>query len=325
MKRTTATNSVGGHYVDRVPGVTPGTILKDEDMNNFIEELSNPIELLGITLDGADQYQLEKAIIGLSKPVGEAFFMEIEEDPVAWGSARNNANPTNPQYFPAVKRWEADVTLDSTHHPLAVTKYRAVKSKTWSGSAWVTDHTVSVSGSTLTGSGNAWTNLLAALAEEVAVHGGYTTWMTVNVAGTDFDITNVNSGDGTLTVTGSPATGTQTAIVYPYRIAGSTTSARLYKIAGRVLMSPDGTLRVNGLRRRFHMQGHGHAVIGGSVLQQMVENNMPLPAATTTKGNFTGSVLNPVTDGVNGTPITGPETEPNSSTMFLYSWLGVLL
>jgi hypothetical protein len=316
MKRTTAPNSAGGLHVDRVPGVTPGTLGIAEDRNNLQEEVAHPIELLGIALASADQYQLEKAIIGLSKPVGELFFLDLDETPVNWSGARNNTNPANPRYFPAIKRWEADQTLDSANYPLYVPKLRAAKAKSWSGSAYVTDHTVTVAGSVATGSGTAWDNLLAALAEEVLVHGSYTAWMSLNIAGTDYAITNVNAGAHTVTVSGSPATGSQTAIVYPSRIAGSSTTARLYKLSGRALMSQDGSLRVAGTRRRHHFQGHKHGLLLN------IENTGGSGSSARTIAGSVRISDDPGTDGVNGTPITGPETEPNNAAAYLYSWAG---
>lgn len=323
MKRTTATGAVAGEFVDRIAGVQSGTLVEAEDMNNHQEEICHPIELLGVALSGTDSYQLEKAIIGLSKPVGELFFSEFYETPVAWSAARNDTNPTNPQYLPVIKRWLADQDISATNYPLLVPKYRAKKSASWSGSAWVTDHTVTVAGSVLTGSGTAWDNLLAALAEDLAVHGSYTSWLCINVAGTDYAITNVNTGAHTVTVSGSPTTGSQTAIVYPHRISGSTTTARLLRISGRALMSPDGTLRIAGTRRRHHVQGHRHAPLSPA-LNYFGAGTGAAPVGGST-GASPATTGDPITDGTNGTPITGPETEPNNTTAFIYTWAGVYI
>lgn len=240
------------------------------------------------------------------RPVGEVFEMLLDKA----------ASET----FPALKLWESDQDISSTNWPLLVTDLRAEKVKSWNGTSYTTDHTVTVSTSTLTGSGTAWDNLLAALAEENLVHGSYTSWLSINVAGTDYAITNVNASAHTVTVTGTPTSGSQTAIVYAYRIAGSTTTARLRKISGRALISPDGTLRIAGARRRHHLQGHIHQQQGNTAGGSTTLSN----AGASLAGNQTTDsyTLSPSTDGVNGTPITGPETEPNSAAVCLYLWGG---
>lgn len=319
MKRTTATGSVAGAFVDRIGGVQSGTLVEAADMNNHQEEICHPIELLGVSLSGTDSYQLEKSIIGLSKPVGEMFFSAFDETPVAWGSARNDTNPSNPRYLPVVKLFDDDHVLDVANYPLLVPKLRAKKTQVWNGSAYVTDLSVTVAGSVATFSGTAGTNLLAAWAEEVLVHGGYTNGWILNIAGTDYVVANVNSGGMTATVTGTPASGSQTAIVYQHRISGSTTTARVYKSSGRVLMSPDGVTYVPGARRRDRMQGHEHS-------RDHANGNLgssAKPAGGTTATGMTWQTTAIVTDGTNGTPRTGSTTDPNMTVGYLYMWAGV--
>jgi hypothetical protein len=327
MKRTTAPNSVGGLHVDRVAGVTPGTIGVAEDRNNLQEEVAHPVELLGLALDNADQYQLEKAIIGLSKPVGELFELALEEAPVSWSGARNNSNPANPRYLPAVKLWDSDHDLAIANYPLLVPKLRAEKAKSWTGAAYQTDHSVTVAGSVATGSGTAWDYLLDGLTEEQQVHGSYTNWRCLNIAGVDYAITNVNRASHTITVSGSPATGAQTAILYLYRIAGSTTTARLFKDSGRATMTPDGITYVSGMRRRDRMQGHYHELVfKASASGQDGSNTAVMTSPNGTVGVVMASnnqARSLVTDGANGTPRTGPTTDPAAAIVYRYMWAGV--
>ncbi len=327
MKRTTAPNAVGGLHVDRVAGVTPGTLGIAEDRNNLQEEIAHPILLLGVALDGTDQYQLEKAIIGLSKPVGEVYHMMVDIDAVTWEGARNNSNPSNPRYNPIVKLWDDANDLGAANYPLAAPLLRAEKSKIWNGSALVTDLPATVSGSTLTGSGTAWTNALAALAEAVAVRGDYGDNIVINIAGTDFPLANVNTGAGTIAVTGSPTTGSQTVIIYPYRKSGSATAARTFKDQGRVSMSPDGVTYIAGLRRRDRMEGHYHETGSSSV-------NAPFgtSGAVITRSTYAGTAsavgvnTGPATsDGTNGTPRIGPTTDPAATIRYPVMHVGVLL
>lgn len=264
-------------------------------------------------LSWADRYKLGSVIDGLG------------DDPI---SAKN----------PVVKIWDGSHDVAAANYPVFVPYLRSIKIKTYSGSAWVTDHAVTVAGSVLTGSGTAWTRLLAALAEDYLVHGStYTNWHSINVAGTDYTITNINTGAGTITVSGTPTAGSQTAIMYAYRITGSTTSARLYADTGRALMSLDGNLRVSGLRRRFHMHGHYHgervgadgALADSNTLSTAVRAGAASTSAAQLRAaatqTITHTIKDPIADPTNGTPVTGPETEPNSSTVFREVWAGVYI
>lgn len=280
---------------------------------------------LGLPFDPTDQYADMKQKTALGHKVGEMYFSALNEDAVAYSAAISTAHPAYPEYNPILKLWDSDHDIAAANYPLLTPKLRAKKMEAWSGSAYVTDHTATVAGSVVTGSGTAWTNALAALAEDLAVNSAsYTNWRSINIAGTDYAITNVNSSSGTVTVSGSPTTGSQTCIFYTNRIPGSTTSARVFKISGRVLMSPDGTLRVAGLRRRFHMQGHYHYASSSNTALGWIVN----AGGGSTVAGLGGSAIStgsPLTDGTNGTPITGLETEPNSATAFLVMQVSTLL
>jgi hypothetical protein len=222
---------------------------------------------------------------------------------------------------PILKLWDADHVLAQANYPLLFAKLYAVKCQSYSGSAYVTDHAVTVAGSLVTGSGTAFDTQLAAIVEDAVVQGGYTNYRGADINGTTYAIASVDTLNHRFTVTGSPTTGAQSCIFYANRIAGNITTVRTYKDSGRATMSPDGTLRINGMRRRFHMQGHKHAQTG---------NNVYLGGGNTTAGgsNFAfnqEAAANPSTDGTNGTPIIGPETEPNSTTVFRSMWAAVLL
>lgn len=309
MHRTTAPNSSGGLFVDKNPGVTPGTTMKALDLNMWQEELANLVELHGQTLSSANDEQVRQAIIGLSHAIGEPVF--------------NLFNKSASITFPAVRVDDADHDISTTNWPDLITALRAEKLR--SGST--TDFSVTVSGSTITfGATTDGDRLLAALLEDELVHGSYTNWLSVNIAGTDYAITNVNTGSRTLTVTGTPASGAQTAIVYPYRIAGSSTTARLRKVGGRALMShsdDDGEL-LSGLRRRDRMQGHWHDITGlagaktGTTSTAGANRNW----FAGNGGGTTGGVEGPITDGANGTPRTGKSTIPPLAAGYLYIWGG---
>jgi len=223
---------------------------------------------------------------------------------------------------PYLAIWDSDHDIAVAHWPLLVPELRAQCLEVMGSSALVTSWSGTVSGSVFTGpaagtnAGDAFTNLLAAFYEEMLVHGSYTNFRCVNIGGVDYSVTNVNPGARTITVSGSPATGTQTLIVYHHRIAGSTTTARVFKDQGRATMSWDGVTYINGLRRRDRFQGHSHG------------NLIPTAAVaqyTGAGGGFigpSGAIVVPSSDGTNGPPRTGPVTEPNSTGVYRYIYGG---
>ena len=323
MVRTSAPNSSAGLFVDESGGgSTVGTTLQAADMNNHQEELANAILGAGLTLSGANQSQLRQAIVALSHVVGELVMIETEEPPGV--------------YFPAIPR-NVDTDVPSANYPALVTKLRAVKAKV----NGVTDHSVTVSGSNITfPATTAAQNLLDILSEDAGVSGwlngaqaatfsaDYTTAATrrcVNIAGTDYAITAINTVSRVVTVSGTPTTGAQTASVYTYRVAGSTTTARLHKIAGFVGVAAgeaDGEV-VGGFRKMDRGQGHrmgplspstGYFGLGGS------STNSPSGASTSTLSATTGD---PTTDGANGTPRTGKTTDPRTAGQYFYTWAGI--
>jgi len=293
-----------------------------------LREMSFRCTYLGLpAFDPTDLYTGIKLAISTSHKAGEIVESAVNEAPVAWSAAQSSAHTAYPEYNPIVTLWDSDHDLAVANYPILVPKLRAQKTEAWSGSAYVTDHTVTVSSSTITGSGTAWDNLLAALAEDELVHGSYTNWRCVNVAGTDYVITNVSTAGHTMTVTGTPTTGSQTAIVYSRRITGSTTTARTFKDSGRVTMSPDGQLRIAGMRRRFHLQSHLHGPLSPNtgLWEASASGAYAVSSGSGFSFNSAASTGTPITDGTNGTPITGPETEPNSTTVYRSIWAQTLL
>jgi hypothetical protein len=167
--------------------------------------------------------------------------------------------------------------------------------------------------------------MLAALAEDLLVSGGsYTNWRCLNVGGVDYAITNVNPGAHTVTITGDSLSGAQTAIWYPYRIAGLATSCRVFQDSGRALVSADGTECIGGGRRRDRMQGHGHGD-GTDLLQWKI--NLGASGSSKIVGISYASPSGTValqTDTFNGTPRVGLTTDPRATIVFRYYWLGIL-
>lgn len=312
MKRTEAPNSVSGLYVDKDPGITVGTKLIAEDRNLIQEEICNAIEGSGETLSGADDEQLKKAIISLSKSIGEPFFNIFEKSPSV--------------IFPAVRIDDADHDIDVANWPDLVPLLRAHKLRAGS----TTDFTCTVAGSVITFDDDTDENiLLAALAEELLAHvqgGGvaYTGWLSINVGGTDFVISDVDAGAHTVTVTGSPSTGSQTVIVYSYRIAGSGTTARLRRVNAKSVVSHDGEECLAGLRRRDRMQQITGSIEADRIWTTVTEETGALSAGTSASSEHPGTSNNATNHRLNFDSANSPDartgttTDPRAFVGYLY-------
>lgn len=340
MKRTTAPNSASGLFQDEIVGVQAGTDIVAEDGNNVQEEICHPIELAGITLDGTDQYQLEKAIISLGTPLGFDIFSSVEQTPVPYAAARSSTNPSYPRYLPIISR-AADADITTSQAPLLVPFMRAIKLKIMG----TTDFTATVSGSVLTFASTTTNDaFLKAISEDALVQRWFSSGQSatyagsgadfsngrcINVAGSDFAITAINTGSRTITVSGSPTTGSQTVILYPARIAGSTTSIRLHRLTGFVPAGAgDADGQYGGMMRVMDRgQGHWHQLFyavadgagGGSDARISAAGANNAGPVTNT------AVKSAITDGTNGTPRTGKTTDPRAYGVYIYTWAGSLL
>ena len=107
-----------------------------------------------------------------------------------------------------------------------------------------------VSGSVFTLADNTANNdLVAGLAEWFAANGEYTT---IDIGGVTYQINDVDASTRAITVTGTP-TGTS-AEIYPHRIAGSTTTARLWSWVGKTAIGAGTTETLAMMMRRDQMQ-----------------------------------------------------------------------
>lgn len=246
---------------------------------------------------------------------------------------------------------QADTTISNSNWPELVTHWRINKYLTYLpgtiseqsdfviDSYSITSNVVSVVLSNLTPE----IKILAALAEDQAVHASYVNWIPITIntgfgsipAG-DYGITNINTGTRTITFSYTAANISSTPVVgvtckfYPHRVSGSSTTARHLSIAGRTLVAQgDSNGEVfYGLRRRDRSQSHGHDVYfswlqpsypgvvdgipfgdgGGSRYPYIVPNGQS--AYTTNITQFLG----------HGTPRTGLTTDPRALGAIPYVW-----
>lgn len=236
----------------------------------------------------------------------------------------NYAAPTEAFPFFCLTNFEDSTSVSDANYPDYVSWLRAQTAAYRDGFVdQVSSYSGSVTGSVLTLDNNTANNaILAALNEDQLAFGTFSSWRTVDIDGTTFAITALNTTARTITVTGSPSTGTQNATFYPHRIAGSTTTARLISLVGRTPIGAGSGGVISGLLRRDRFQGHYHAFRyqsvgrdggGGDVADQ------PQIA-----GNLAGGakIFGPTSDGISGAPRTGPDTHGPDFGSHIYQFVG---
>lgn len=210
-----------------------------------------------------------------------------------------------------------DQDISATNWPLLVPHLRSVKMEAGGATSW----SYTASGGIMTLSGTGLASIMAALGEEQTVHGSYTNFMVCTISGTDYVISNINTGSNQITVTVSPpASGT--VEFYPHRISGSTTTAREFKDVGRALYSADGATYINACRRRDRGQGHNHST--GELISRLSGDGVSNTAGASA-GFFFNSDTTYVTDGNNGAPRIGPTTDAANSVKYRYRFGGTYL
>lgn len=236
---------------------------------------------------------------------------------------------------------QADVVISNTNWPDLVTHWRTNKYLSYlpgTGSEQsdfnidsysITSNIVSIVFSNLTPE----IKILAALAEDQAVHASYTNWIPVTIntsfggipAG-DYGITNIDTGTRTITFNYTAADIVSTPLAgiackfYPHRIVGSSTTARHLSIAGRTLVA-DGDSNGEifyGLRRRDRMQGHVHNVT--DAYNTSPNGSGPGGYGDVGSTSTTRTTTTQLNDGVNGVPRIGLTTDPRAIGAVPYVW-----
>jgi len=268
-----------------------------------------------------DQLATTDFVIQNSHVIGELVMSEFEDVTSAG--------------FPALPR-NLNQDADVANWPLLVPKARS-KAISVLG---VTDHAVTVAAAVITFPIAAASNALIGLIINDAIVTNYinggeidnflngstfavaAAQRTVTISAVDYTITAADAVARTLTVSVNPPAGAQNLSVYPYRIAGSTTTARFLRIAGFVGVAAGdaGGEVVGGFRKMDRVQGHVHGIaltlsgVAGSASSAMASNTASATDNTTVKS--------PTTDGPNGTPRTGKTNDPRTAGQYAYTWGG---
>lgn len=182
-------------------------------------------------------------------------------------------------------------------------------SGTWSGSNFTLDNNA------------ANVAMIAELYEDWLFAGSPTSgWRILVSGGIEYNITGFTVGSRIITVSGSPS-GTSIEI-YLNRILGSTNSCKHFSWAGLGLYMT-GQNKITGLRRRDRMQGHWHeSYYNSQVVSFASTGTIDGASGNVNTAHTSTRTRTAISDGVNGTPRTGPKTEMESGTVLAYVFVG---
>ena len=290
---------------------------------------------LGLTFDSSDLFTHAKHTLAYGTKIGATVYLEHRETPVTWAEAKSTANPSYPEYFPAIPRYDGDHDITTAQAPLLVAE---LIDKTITVGSASTFSGVLASGVITLSASTDNDNLLIALANAALVNrwfgtnqsatyeasGGLftgTRQYCLDISGTRYAIEDVDAVARTIDITSPPADGAIDFTIPQYGIAGSTTSIRLRQLSGFVPVACgdyDGDV-IEGLAKMDQIQkfkavlpntwpaggggGAGYFVVGGS---------QPLAVSIQENGA--------------GTPrISGKTTDPRGYGVAVYTWARTLL
>lgn len=144
----------------------------------------------------------------------------------------------------------------------------------------------------------------------------------INIAGVDYVTSNVSTGSRYIDTVASPPAGSQTAIIYGYRIGPST--IRLRRLSGFVSAAVDDVdgQYAAGLQRMDRLELHWHESYGANNSTQ--GGGATGLAGTSTFLEAETYVRAPKYDTVNALR-TGKTTDPRASGVYVYTFAGILL
>lgn len=290
-----------------------------------------------------DRYLQHKRDIAMRMRVGDSIISSVSHTPTAFSAAQSSANPTNPEYFPAIPRHDADHDISTAQVPQWVIDELNAEKITFGA---VSSFSATLASGVLTfGLGSDSDKLLALINEmglvnrwygssEAANYGSLGALHTgarqycVTIAGVNYAITACSIGLRTITLATAPSDGTVTIEVYPNRIAGSTTSSRLRRISGEAIVAAGdvtGEVVVGG-SRMGKILGHFHVPLSPitTTFSGIVSGSGGMFAAGSTNHAESATTGSPTTDGTN-TLVTGKSNDPRTAGMAVYTFLAVVL
>jgi hypothetical protein len=282
--------------------------------------------------------------IKYGKKLGEVFFSEEYEAPAAFD--KDNPEDFNPAI--CLSSIETHLDISATNWPDLVPVLRArpayyMHNKTGEKYQFdVTNWAIVSNVATLTfANTTAELAILGVLSEDTVAHGGYGNWQTItlasaigDIAAGDYAITDVDAASRTIsfTYTAADNSGSVTAVAsfYRHRVAGSTTTARLFPVDGYAIMS-EGSDRVSGFRKLDQMQqitGELSALNMSDALENATSSGAFSITKRSTDGPSPGGgpcVFNISLDSANSpdartSATTDGETRPRNIAAYMYLW-----
>lgn len=328
---------------------SPGRLYVDGAHSMIVKNKNGEIVYSAQSIQGESEYtsfisDVTRISIDRSHYWGEPFPLLEYRVPSPWYAS------TPDTYFPAICLTDVSTYTDlaeANWGAATIARLREIKIVFKEGmvgaisSPSVTNWAIVSNVATLTFVNNADTMAcLTSLLEDEQHHGSYSNWRTVTLASAIGDIsagtyaiTNVNAGARTLafsfTAADNSGAGSFTVDFYAYRIAGSTTSARLFSARGLSIIGvndANGYFVSGGLRRRGYFQGHLEQIV---VYGNVANNNgsgglIPGYNAGDTPGQARSTSVTgaKISNGVDGTPRTAKETHSPAIAVHYYLHFG---
>ncbi|ORC37254.1 hypothetical protein B4O97_03430 [Marispirochaeta aestuarii] len=346
MRKIAGPGHVSNEFADYDPITNPdGTVVTAQWANDVQRELIGVQDEFSIAeADGSNTYILS-AIKGMAikygKKLGEVFFSEEYEAPAAFD--KDNPEDFNPAV--CLSSIEDHLDISATNWPDLVPVLRArpayyMHNKTGEKYQFdVTNWAIVSNVATLTfANTTAELAILGVLSEDTVAHGGYGNWQTItlasaigDIAAGDYAITDVDAASRTISFAyaASDNSGGVTAVAsfYRHRVAGSTTTARLFPVDGYAIMS-EGSDRVSGFRKLDQMQritgdvivasGSAIAPATGAFYQTAIADGV---AATSGSYNrFLVSLDSSGSPNARTSATTDGETRPRNIAAYMYLW-----
>lgn len=336
MRAIDGPGHVGNTFVDYDAILNPnGTVMTADWGNDAQNELIGIQDNAGIAeAAGTNLYVLSaitKQIQDYGKHIGEMYFLDSLKTETAFDKDDLEAY-FNGKCLDAIDVFE-DIAV--ANWPDLVPHLRAKgltynEGITGSKAAFdVTDWDITANVSTLTfANTTAEIAILTGLLEDNLVHGSYTDWRSITLAGAIGDITSgeyaITAIDTTLrtvkfafTAGNNSGSGSFTINFFTNRVPSSSTTARLYEATARTLVSAndDDGENINGLRRRDRFQGHAHNFERSSTVNADAGGTFGVYGSNT---DSTTEVKEAITDAAFGTARTGETTDTRSAVGHLY-------
>ena len=264
MRRIAGPGHDGNTFVDYDELTNPnGTVYTADYGNDVQDELIGLQEAMGLGEAPGAEHSVAAAVTGMiirhSHRVGDVVARAGNVVPPAPFS-KNNAEAFHPRL--CLTDFAGSKVVSEANWPDLVPWLRAQRVVYLEGQAGeAASFAGSVSGSTFTLDGTPVNNdLVTALTEDQLAFGALAAWRSVDIAGVTYEITSIDPASLAITVDGTLPLDASEIAIYPHRVAGSTTTARVHSWRGRSPIGVGTEETISGLMRRDRVEAHTHRI-----------------------------------------------------------------